>query len=356
MKFRHQLVRGMRDELPQDAARLTLVEDTFRKVLRSFSYEEIRLPIVESKNLFDRGLGEATDAVAKEMYTFVDRDGSELALRPEGTASCARAVINHSMTHDDKPRLWYAGPMFRHERPQAGRYRQFQQIGVEAFGYSDETIDFELIDIGTQVFSELGILESITLLVNNIGDAKARASFRDALVEFLTPHVSELDSDSRQRLQSNPIRILDSKEERTQSILRDAPKLKEFVSERSTQRFEGLLARLQFAGIKYQVSDHLVRGFDYYTDTVFEWISSRIGAQDAVCAGGRYDGLIELLGGNPTPAIGFAAGIDRIALLHLNCDIPFGYQATDVYVIPLDEAQRTYTSQLVPRDCAKVAH
>lgn len=339
----------MRDILPEDAARLTLIEETFRDVLIRYSYEEIRLPIVEPKNLFDRGLGESTDAVAKEMYSFLDRDNSELALRPEGTASCARAIVNHSMAHEDKPRLWYAGPMFRHERPQAGRHRQFQQVGAEAFGYSGPAIDFELLRIVTDVFERLGLLEPVTLLVNNIGDAAARSQFRDALVEFLNPLKADLDTDSQQRLISNPLRILDSKNERTRRILEGAPRLKDFVSEHSTHRFESILQMLDSAEISYEIADQLVRGFDYYTDTVFEWVTDRIGAQDAICAGGRYDGLIELLGGRSTPGIGFAAGIDRIALLHSAVQEEFEYRSTDVYLIALDEEQRSYLSEIAMR-------
>ena len=339
----------MRDILPEDSYRFSLIENTFRDVLQRYSYEEIRLPILEVKSLFDRGLGESTDAVSKEMYSFVDRDGTELALRPEGTASCARAIVNHSMTHEEKPRLWYAGPMFRHERPQAGRFRQFQQVGAEAFGYAGPAIDFELINIGTDVFQELGVLDSIELLVNNIGDAEARAQFRDALVEYLSSYEDDLDPDSRHRLGVNPIRILDSKSERTQSILENAPKLDDFVGHDSTERFRSVLALLDNAEIEYQIAPRLVRGFDYYTDTVFEWVTDRVGAQDAVCAGGRYDGLIELLGGKPTPGIGFAAGIDRIALLLGTNEGDFTYGSTDAYVIALSEDQRPYVTEIARR-------
>lgn len=339
----------MRDILPEDSARLTLIEDTFRDVLRSYSYEEIRLPVVEAKALFDRGLGEATDAVSKEMYSFEDRDGTHLALRPEGTASCARAIVNHSMAHEDKPRLWYAGPMFRHERPQSGRYRQFQQIGAEAFGYSGPAIDYELMSLGTEVFSKLGVLDDTTLLLNNIGNAAERASYRDALVDFLSPHESELDFDSRHRLVVNPIRILDSKNARTQEILEDAPKIQQFVSSESDERFSTVRRLLDSADIQHRIAPHLVRGFDYYTGTVFEWVTDKVGAQDAICAGGRYDGLIELLGGRPTPGIGFAAGIDRIALLLEKCEEDSVYQGTDVYVIGLGEEQQHYVAEVARR-------
>ena len=233
--------------------------------------------------------------------------------------------------------------------PQAGRYRQFQQVGAEAFGYSGPTIDFELLRIVTDVFERLGLLEPVTLLINNIGDAAARSRFRDALVEFLNPIKADLDTDSQQRLISNPLRILDSKNERTRRILEGAPRLKDFVSEESTQRFESILQMLDSAEISYEIADQLVRGFDYYTDTVFEWVTDRIGAQDAICAGGRYDGLIELLGGRSTPGIGFAAGIDRIALLHSAVQEEFEYRSTDVYLIALDEEQRSYLSEIARR-------
>ncbi len=336
----------MRDLLPEDSALYTRIEDTFRDVLQKYSYEEIRLPVVESKELFDRGLGEATDAVSKEMYAFADRDGAELALRPEGTASCARAVVNHSLAHEDRPRLWYAGPMFRYERPQAGRYRQFQQVGAEAFGYSGPAIDFELIAICTDVYQELGVLDSISLLINNIGSGEARARYRTALVEYLTPQFEHLDSDSQKRLTSNPIRILDSKNPKTQEMLRDAPLLADFVGQESTDRFSQLLLMLDAALIRYEITPRLVRGFDYYTDSVFEWTTPLVGSQDAVCAGGRYDGLIELLGGRPTPGIGFAAGIDRIALAMRSSEEVDEHTKADVYVIPLDEEQRPYAGEI----------
>ncbi len=336
----------MRDILPEDSARLTLIEDTFRSVLQRYSYEEIRLPVLEAKALFDRGLGEATDAVSKEMYSFEDRDGTDLALRPEGTASCARAIVNHSMAHEDKPRLWYAGPMFRHERPQSGRYRQFQQVGAEAFGYTGPAIDYELMSVGTDVFGGLGILDEITLLINNIGNAGERARYRDSLVEFLLPLEDELDPDSRHRLKVNPIRILDSKNVHTQAILEQAPSIEAFVSQESNERFSDVRRLLDSANIQYQIAPRLVRGFDYYTDTVFEWVTDKVGAQDAICAGGRYDGLIELLGGKPTPGVGFAAGIDRIALLLEQCEGNSTYDKADVYIIAHSNEQQEYVAEV----------
>lgn len=336
----------MRDILPEDSARLTLIEDTFRDVLQSYSYEEIRLPVLEAKDLFDRGLGEATDAVSKEMYSFEDRDGTDLALRPEGTASCARAIVNHSMVHEDKPRLWYAGPMFRHERPQSGRYRQFQQVGAEAFGYSGPAIDYELMSVGTDVFGRLGILDEITLLLNNIGSAAERALYRGALVEYLLPIEDDLDSDSRHRLKANPIRILDSKNSRTQEILEQAPPIEEFVSQESNEKFAAVRRLLDGANIEYQITPRLVRGFDYYTDTVFEWVTDKLGAQDAICAGGRYDGLIELLGGKPTPGVGFAAGIDRIAILLEQFEGSSKYDKADVYIIAHSDEQQEYVAEV----------
>ena len=339
----YPLIRGMRDSLPREAARLSRVESVFKAVFQSFSYEEVRVPVLESKELFCRGLGESSDAVGKEMYTFVDRDGKELALRPEGTASIVRALVRNSLCYNDRPRLWYEGPMFRHERPQAGRYRQFQQVGVEAFGFSEPAIDVEIIQIGTEVFRRLGLSSAVTLKINSIGSAEARARYRERLVQALKPVSAELDSDSRQRMQSNPLRILDSKIPKTRDILKEAPLLRDSLSNAAKERFDQVLELLTKAEIEYTIDPHLVRGFDYYTDTVFEWVSDRLGAQDAVCAGGRYDGLAELLGGDPTPGVGFAAGIDRIANLYEQQE-ESSYRAADIYLVPMDEAHREFVN------------
>ena len=341
MNPKYPLIRGMRDSLPREAARLTVVESAFKDVLQSFAYEEVRSPILESKELFDRGLGESSDAVGKEMYSFVDRDGKELALRPEGTAPIVRAMIQNNLCYNDRPRLWYEGPMFRHERPQAGRYRQFQQIGVEAFGFSEPTIDVEVIQMGSEVFDRLELNSTVTLKINTIGSAEARVRYRECLVEALTPVSAELDEASQQRLQSNPLRILDSKVPKTRDLLKEMPLLRDSLSDDAKERFDQVLELLAKVGIECTVDPYLVRGFDYYTDTVFEWVTECLGAQDAVCAGGRYDSLAELLGGNPTPGVGFAAGIDRIANL-IEQKEELTYRAADVYLIPLDEAHREF--------------
>ena len=345
MSSNYPLIRGMRDSLPHEAARLSGVESVFKDIFRRFSYEEVRIPVLESKELFNRGLGESSDAVGKEMYSFIDRDGKELALRPEGTASIVRALIQNNLCYNDRPRLWYEGPMFRHERPQAGRYRQFQQLGVEAFGFSEPAIDVEVIQIGTEAFRRLGLTSLVTLKINSIGSAEARARYRERLVQALIPIAAELDEDSRRRLQTNPLRILDSKIPKTRDLLNDVPVLRDSLSDAARDRFDQVLARLSELKIEYTIDPNLVRGFDYYTDTVFEWVTDRLGAQDAVCAGGRYDGLVELLGGNPTPGIGFAAGIDRIAQL---CEQQeeTSYRAADVYLIPMDEVHREFVHSI----------
>lgn len=345
MSSNYPVIRGMRDSLPRESARLSRVESVLKDVFQSYSYEEVRIPVLESKELFYHGLGETSDAVGKEMYSFVDRDGRELALRPEGTASVVRALIQNNLCYNDRPRLWYEGPMFRHERPQAGRYRQFQQLGVEAFGFSEPAIDVEVIQIGNEVFSRLGLSSLTALKINSIGSAEARAQYREQLVEALTPLSAELDEDSRKRLQTNPLRILDSKIPSTRELLSEAPQLLDSLGDDAKERFDHVLELLQTAGVEYTLDPYLVRGFDYYTDTVFEWVTDHLGAQDAVCAGGRYDGLVELLGGNPTPGVGFAAGIDRIASLCELLDEP-DYHAADVYLIPMDERHREFVNQV----------
>lgn len=338
-------VRGMRDALFADASRLSHIESVFRLVLESYSFEEIRTPIVEYEQLFKRGLGESTDAVAKEMYRLLDRDEKWLALRPEGTASVVRAAIQQNLCYDDRPRLWYMGPMFRYERPQAGRYRQFQHVGAETLGLEDPLSDFELIQIVTDVFSELGISSRVQLHINSIGSSDARARFRAKLVDALQPVSHLLDEDSKTRLKMNPLRILDSKVPATQVVLRDAPKLMDSLSIESKKRFDKVLNLLEKTNIRYKLDHHLVRGLDYYTDTVFEWIGKDVGAQDALCAGGRYDGLTTLLGGKPTPGVGFAAGIERIALLHEQLhDVE--RISTDIYVVAMEESHQQYALEV----------
>jgi histidyl-tRNA synthetase len=306
----------MRDVLPVEARRWRHIEDRVHAVLRSFAYEELHLPLLEFTELFARGVGEATDIVEKEMYTLADRDGDSLSLRPEGTASCVRALQEHGLLYNQTQRVFYSGPMFRYEKPQKGRYRQFYQIGAEAFGFDGPDVDAELILLGAQFWQALGIADRVYLEINTLGSGGAREAYRSALVDYLTPLAAELDEDSRRRLTTNPLRILDSKNEQTQALLAQAPRLPDFVDAESQQHFETLQSLLDEFGIAYTCNPNLVRGLDYYTHTVFEWLTDDLGAQGAVCAGGRYNGLVERLGGKTTPAAGFALGLDRVALLH----------------------------------------
>lgn len=327
-----QAVRGMRDVLPLEARRWRYIEDRVRAVLRGFAYEEVHLPLLEFTELFARGVGEATDIVEKEMYTLADRDGDSLSLRPEGTASCVRALQEHGLLYNQTQRVFYSGPMFRYEKPQKGRYRQFYQIGAEAFGFDGPDVDAELILMGAQFWRTLGLSEQVYLEINTLGSGGAREAYRKALVEYLTPLAGELDEDSQRRLGSNPLRILDSKNEHTRELLAQAPRLPDFVDEDSQSHFETLQKLLDDFGIAYRCNPNLVRGLDYYTHTVFEWLTDDLGAQGAVCAGGRYNGLVERLGGKPTAAAGFAMGLDRVALLHevVHQDAPSN--AVDVYL------------------------
>lgn len=308
-----QAIRGMHDVLPDQIAIWQHIEDQARAVLEAYGYREIRTPVVELTELFKRSIGEVTDIVEKEMYSFLDRHGDSLSLRPEGTAGCVRAAIEHGLLNQPQ-RLWYRGPMFRYERPQRGRYRQFHQIGVEVFGLSGPDIDLELILITARLWRQLG-LAGLRLEINSLGDAQERQAYRERLVEYLRPHADRLDPDSRRRLQTNPLRILDSKIPETQAILADAPRLLEMLGPDSRGHFDALCAGLDALGIAYRINPRLVRGLDYYNRTVFEWITDELGAQGTVCAGGRYDGLVEQLGGRPTPAIGFALGIERLVEL-----------------------------------------
>ncbi|MGD8843301.1 MAG: histidine--tRNA ligase, partial [Gammaproteobacteria bacterium] len=331
--------RGMNDILPGDSYVWQFVEDTMRSVLESYGYREIRMPVVEKTELFKRSIGEVTDIVEKEMYTFTDRNGDSLTLRPEGTAGCVRACIQHGLVNNQVQRLWYTGPMFRHERPQKGRYRQFYQVGVEVFGLEGPDIDAELLMMTARLWRRLG-LQQVVLQLNSLGTAAARASFREALVDYLRQHHAELDEDSRRRLETNPLRVLDSKNPDMQALLADAPLLADYIDDRSRDHFEGVCALLDAAGIAYRINPRLVRGLDYYGRTVFEWVTDRLGAQGTVCAGGRYDALVEYLGGNPAPAVGFALGLERlIALLEQQAGIP--EQNPHLYVVTVGEqAQR----------------
>jgi histidyl-tRNA synthetase len=309
-----QAVRGMNDLLPDSAGAWQRIEVAAQDVLRAYGYREIRFPIMEKTELYARSIGEVTDIVEKEMYTFEDRNGESLTLRPEGTAGCVRAGVEHGLLHNQVQRLWYQGPMFRHERPQKGRYRQFHQIGVEAFGMAGPDVDAELILMGARLWRALG-LDGLTLQVNSLGAPEARAAFRDRLVRYLNDRRAELDEDSLRRLEKNPLRVLDSKNPSMQDVIAQAPSLHDVLDDASRTHFEQLLEILRGAGLRPAINPRLVRGLDYYTRTVFEWTTDRLGAQSAVCAGGRYDGLVEQLGGRPTPAAGFALGVERLVEL-----------------------------------------
>jgi histidyl-tRNA synthetase len=306
-----QAVRGMNDILPEDTPYWQELESIVRNVLSSYGYREIRVPIVEKTELFKRSIGEVTDIVEKEMYTFEDRNGDSLTLRPEGTASCVRAGIQNGMLHNQVQRLWYMGPMFRHERPQKGRYRQFYQIGVEAFGMEGPDLDVELILLTARLWKIMG-MEDLELQVNSLGTSEARKRYRKVLVEYLGERSDLLDEDSKRRLETNPLRILDSKNPDMRDIIDNAPKLSEYLDEESRRHFRDLCDLLESAGIDYSVNPCLVRGLDYYSRTVFEWVTTKLGAQGTVCAGGRFDGLVEQLGGKPIAAAGFAMGLERL--------------------------------------------
>ncbi len=308
-------IRGMNDILPEQTPVWQFLESTVKNVLATYGYSEIRMPVVEQTDLFKRSIGEVTDIVEKEMYTFEDRNGESLTLRPEGTASCVRAGEEHGLLFNQTQRLWYQGPMFRYEKPQKGRYRQFHQIGVETFGMASADIDAEVIMLSARLWKQLGILDAVTLQLNSLGSNEARAVFRADLVTYLEAHKDELDEDSRRRLESNPLRILDSKDAGTQALLDKAPVLNDYLDEDSKSHFAELCESLDAAGIKYEINPRLVRGLDYYCKTVFEWVTDKLGAQGTVCAGGRYDGLVQQLGGRATPGVGFAMGVERLILL-----------------------------------------
>lgn len=329
----------MNDILPEQTPVWQFFEQTVRRVLRSYGYQEIRMPVVEQTDLFKRSIGEVTDIVEKEMYTFDDRNGDSLTLRPEGTAGCVRAAEEHGLLFNQSRRLWYTGPMFRHERPQKGRYRQFHQVGVECFGMAGPDIDAELLLLTARLWAQLGLGPHTRLEINSIGSAEARRTYRDALVAYLNDFRTELDSDSQRRLTTNPLRILDSKSPVTQKILAGAPRLDGFLDEDSRDHFSRLRQLLDSAGIAYTVNPGLVRGLDYYGKTVFEWITDSLGAQGTVCAGGRYDGLVEQLGGKSTPAVGFAMGVERLILMLETLELVPGSVNgdADVYITAMGE-------------------
>ncbi len=332
-----QSVRGMNDVLPEETPLWQAVEGTLRGVLEAYGYREIRTPVVERTELFARSIGVVTDIVEKEMYTFTDRNGDSLSLRPEGTAGCVRACLEHGLLRGQSHRLWYAGPMFRHERPQKGRYRQFHQVGVEVFGIPGPDVDAELILMCARMWRELG-LEGLRLEINTLGDAEARRRHRADLVAYLRAHEDALDADSRRRLETNPLRILDSKNPDMAAVLAGAPRLIDYLDGEARAHFEGFRALLDEAGVAYEVNPRLVRGLDYYNRTVFEWVTDRLGAQGTVCAGGRYDGLVEQLGGRPTPAVGFAVGLERVvALLEGRREAAAAERAPHAYLVAVGE-------------------
>jgi len=305
----------MNDILPTQTPVWQYIESVVRNTLRAYGYDEIRMPIVEQTDLFKRSIGEVTDIVEKEMYTFEDRNGDSLTLRPEGTAGCVRAAEEHGLLFNQTQKLWYAGPMFRHERPQKGRYRQFHQIGVECFGMPGPDIDAELIIMTARLWKRLGLLSHLELQINTLGNSEDRKRYKADLVAYLQERLDRLDEDSRRRLNTNPLRVLDSKDPATQALLENAPSLLDYLDEDSRRHFERLLGLLDGAGVAYRVNPRLVRGLDYYGKTVFEWVTTNLGAQGTVCAGGRYDGLVEQLGGKSTPGVGFAMGMERLVLL-----------------------------------------
>ncbi|EGQ8294675.1 histidine--tRNA ligase [Vibrio parahaemolyticus] len=332
-----QAIRGMNDCLPTQSPLWQKLENTVKNVISAYGYNEVRMPIVEETNLFSRAVGEETDVVSKEMYTFDDRNGDSLTLRPEGTAGCVRSCIQNSLINRDEQRLWYMGPMFRHERPQKGRYRQFHQCGVEVFGLNGPDVDAELIMMTARLWRELGIDKHVRLELNSIGSQEDRADYRTALVAFLEQHIDVLDEDCKRRMHTNPLRVLDTKNPDIQAILGDAPRLSEYLGEESKAHFAGLCELLDAAGIEYTVNECLVRGLDYYNRTVFEWITESLGAQGTVCGGGRYDGLVEQLGGKPTPAVGFAMGLERLVLMLETLELTDVRRSVDVYVVTAGE-------------------
>ncbi len=327
----------MNDCLPTQSPLWQKLENTVKNVISAYGYNEVRMPIVEMTHLFSRAIGEVTDVVEKEMYTFEDRNGDSLTLRPEGTAGCVRSGIENGLLYNQEQRLWYMGPMFRHERPQKGRYRQFHQCGVEVFGLDGPDVDAELIMMTARLWRELGIDKHVRLELNSIGSLEARANYREALIAFLEQHMDVLDEDCKRRMHTNPLRVLDTKNSDVQAILGDAPRLSDYLDDESKQHFAGLCELLDAAGIEYTVNERLVRGLDYYNRTVFEWITESLGSQGTVCGGGRYDGLVEQLGGKATPAVGFAMGLERLVLMLETLELDEVRRSVDVYMVTAGE-------------------
>lgn len=332
MQAKIQSIKGMHDVLTDATPRWQSVEKRIIDILERYGYQEIRFPVVEKTELFSRSIGELTDIVSKEMYTFTDQGEESLTLRPEGTASCVRAVLQHSLLQQNILRLWYMGPMFRREQPQKGRTRQFHQIGVEVFGLEGPDIDAEIIIMSARMWRELG-LHDLVLQINTLGSAAARQNYRQVLIEYFNDNRQQLDADSLKRLDKNPLRILDSKNPDMQDLIRNAPGMEAYLDNESTEHFSGLQELLTAANIRFEVNPTLVRGLDYYSKTVFEWITDRLGAQGTVCAGGRYDGLVEHFGGKPTPATGFALGLDRLVELMDGRGGQTEHKNPDVYLI-----------------------
>jgi histidyl-tRNA synthetase len=340
-------IRGMNDILPEVTPYWQVIETILKDVLAGYGYQEIRFPIVEKTELFKRSIGEVTDIVEKEMYTFEDRNGDSLTLRPEGTAGCVRAAMENGLLNQTQ-RLWYMGPMFRHERPQKGRYRQFHQIGVEAYGFNGPDIDAEMIMLTARLWKALG-LKGVTLQINSLGSTEARLAYREVLIAYFEQHQSELDEDSQRRLHSNPLRILDSKNPEMQALNDAAPKLIDYLDDESKQHFEQLCQILDGVGIAYEINPRLVRGLDYYGKTVFEWVTDQLGSQGTVCAGGRYDGLVAQLGGKGATAIGFAIGLERlVALLEATDALP-EIKQTDAYLVAVGEQAMSQAASLTER-------
>lgn len=335
MSQRIQSIRGMNDVLPAENPAWATLERAAARVFAAYGYEQIRLPIMERTGLFKRAVGEVTDIVEKEMYTFEDRGGESLSLRPEGTAGAVRAGIQHGLLHNATQRLWYQGPMFRYERPQKGRQRQFHQFGVEAFGQSGPDVDVEQIAMAARLFSALGI-SGLRLEINTLGTPAERAAYRDALHGYFSAHPDALDADSQHRLDRNPLRILDSKNPDMAALIAEAPTLRDYLGAESSAHFEGLCAGLEALGIEYSINPRLVRGLDYYTRTVFEWLTDDLGAQNAVCSGGRFDGLVDQLGGSSTPATGFALGIERVVALMAAQQVPLVDCTPQAYLVHED--------------------
>ena len=341
-----QGVRGMNDVLPDDARYWAFFENTVQRWLHAYGYREIRMPILERTELFVRSIGEVTDIVEKEMYTFKDElNGEQLTLRPEGTASCVRAAIEHNLLYPGPQRLWYRGPMFRHERPQKGRYRQFHQVGVEALGFAGPDIDAEHILMCARLWKQLG-LDGITLEINSLGSSEARGRYRAKLVAYLESRVGELDEDAKRRMHSNPLRVLDSKNPAMQGVIEAAPQLADDLDDESAQAFEALQASLRAAGLAFRINPRLVRGLDYYNGTVFEWVTDRLGAQGTVCAGGRYDGLIEQIGGKAAPACGFAMGVERLLALLVDSAAAVPEAVADAYIVRQGDAATAWAEQV----------